>query len=38
MPKRDIFHETVVTALEKEGWDITNDPLFVPTEEGYSKV
>ncbi len=31
MPKRDIFHEAVRTALEKEGWAITDDPLTVPT-------
>ena len=34
MPKRDNFHETVKIALQKEGWNITNDPLFVPTEGG----
>ncbi len=34
MPKKDTFHETVKSALRKEGWKITNDPLFVPTEGG----
>lgn len=34
MPKKDNFHETVKIALEKEGWYITNDPLFVPTKGG----
>lgn len=34
MPKKDIFHETVKTALQKEGWRISHDPLFVPTEGG----
>lgn len=34
MPKKDIFHDTVINALKKEGWVITNDPLFVPTEGG----
>ena len=34
MPKRDNFHEIVKTALEKEQWHITNDPLFVPTKGG----
>lgn len=34
MPKKDTFHETIKTALRKEGWNITNDPLFVPTEGG----
>jgi XisH protein len=24
---RDLFHENVKIALEKEGWTITNDPL-----------
>lgn len=31
MPKRDIFHEAVCVALEKDGWTITDDPLTVPT-------
>lgn len=30
MPARDIFHQAVRTALEKEGWTITHDPLPVP--------
>lgn len=34
MPKKDKFHETVKIALEKEQWNITNDPLFVPTKGG----
>jgi hypothetical protein len=34
MPKKDTFHEIVKTALRREGWVITNDPLFVPTEGG----
>ncbi|MFN0035843.1 MAG: element excision factor XisH family protein [Saprospiraceae bacterium] len=34
MPRKDTFHETVKTALRKDGWNITNDPLFVPTEGG----
>jgi XisH protein len=34
MPQRDIFHETVIIALQRDGWKITNDPLFVPTEGG----
>ncbi|MCO6489856.1 MAG: XisH family protein [Phaeodactylibacter sp.] len=25
---RDFFHDAVVRALEKEGWAITDDPLF----------
>jgi hypothetical protein len=27
MPAKDIFHEPVVHALEKDGWTITHDPL-----------
>ncbi len=34
MPKKDKFHDTVTIALQKEQWDITNDPLFVPTQGG----
>ena len=30
MPTHDYFHEVVKTALEKEGWVITHDPLIVP--------
>ena len=29
MPAKDIFHNAVRNALEKEGWIITNDPLFL---------
>jgi hypothetical protein len=29
MAAKDIFHDAVKCALEKEGWLITNDPLFV---------
>lgn len=31
MPKRDRIHQIVKSALEKEGWNITYDPMFVPT-------
>lgn len=34
MPKRDIFHQTVKNALQKDGWTVTYDPFFVPTEGG----
>lgn len=27
MPAKDIFHDHVVNALIKDGWNITNDPL-----------
>ena len=29
MPAKDIFHSTVRIGLEKEGWVITNDPLYL---------
>lgn len=29
MPARDIFHPSVKTALQKDGWKITDDPLFI---------
>ncbi|MEH2059794.1 MAG: element excision factor XisH family protein [Nostoc sp.] len=29
MAAKDIFHDAVRRALEKEGWLITNDPLFL---------
>lgn len=29
MPAKDIFHEAVKNALTKEGWLITDDPLFL---------
>lgn len=29
MSAKDIFHNTVRLALEKDGWTITNDPLFL---------
>lgn len=27
MPAKDIYHETVKTALTKDGWTITDDPF-----------
>jgi len=27
MPAKDIYHERVKKALEKDGWTITNDPF-----------
>ncbi|ETW95018.1 MAG: fatty-acid oxidation protein subunit alpha [Candidatus Entotheonella factor] len=27
MPARDIYHDTVIHALEADGWQITHDPL-----------
>lgn len=29
MAAKDIFHEVVKTALKKEGWKITHDPLYI---------
>lgn len=29
MPAKDIFHDTVKNALIKEGWKITDDPLYL---------
>jgi hypothetical protein len=29
MPAKDVFHDTVRNALEKERWTITDDPLFI---------
>jgi hypothetical protein len=29
MPRRDLYHDVVVKALESEGWTITDDPLQV---------
>lgn len=33
MPAKDIFHKTVKTALIKDGWVITNDPLTLNWKE-----
>jgi XisH protein len=32
--KKDIFHEVVKIALEKDGWIVTNDPLTIRWEKG----
>ncbi len=29
MPAKDIFHNAVKRALEKDGWIITDDPLYL---------
>ncbi len=29
MAAKDLFHQTVKLALEKEGWSITDDPLYI---------
>lgn len=33
MPAKDFFHNTVKTSLEKDGWTITGDPLFIQAED-----
>ncbi len=30
MPARDLFHDVVRAALERDGWTVTHDPLKVP--------
>jgi XisH protein len=34
MPAKDIFHQAVRHALEKDGWTITHDPLLLRYELG----
>ena len=29
MPAKDIFHNAIRSALIKDGWQITDDPLFI---------
>ena len=29
MPRKDLYHEVVRIALEKEGWTITADPMYL---------
>ena len=29
MPAKDIFHNAIISALIKDGWQITNDPMFI---------
>jgi len=39
MSPKDIFHNTVRSALEKEGWTITHDPLFLqPSQRAKMKI
>lgn len=33
MPARDIFHDAVREGLEKDGWLITDDPLYITVGE-----
>lgn len=34
MPAKDLFHNSVINALEKEDWTITHDPLRISYELG----
>jgi len=33
MPAKDLFHNTVKTALDKDGWNITDENLFIQVED-----
>lgn len=33
MPAKDLFHNTVITALDKDGWKITDEHLFIQVED-----
>jgi XisH protein len=33
MPAKDFFHKTVKTSLEKDGWTITDENLFIEVED-----
>ncbi|XWK91250.1 MAG: XisH family protein [Phormidium sp.] len=33
MPAKDLFHNTVKTALDKDGWKITDENLFIQVED-----
>lgn len=33
MPARDIIHDAVIEALQKDGWNITDDPLILVLRE-----
>ena len=33
MPAKDLFHNTVKTSLEKDGWKITDENLFIKVED-----
>jgi len=33
MTAKDIFHDAVSIALQKDGWTITHDPLFIRFDE-----
>jgi hypothetical protein len=33
MPAKDIFHPVVISALEKEGWIVTHNPLYLKVDD-----
>lgn len=33
MPRRDLYHYEIKTALEKDGWSITDDPMQITWED-----
>lgn len=33
MPAKDIYHDVVIRALEKDGWVITDDPLVIQIDQ-----
>jgi hypothetical protein len=33
MPKKDVFHNTVKRALQKDGWNVNKDPLKLRYED-----
>jgi hypothetical protein len=35
---RDLFHFNVKEALEKENWQITNDPLRIPIDGSHLEI
>ncbi|MGF1519728.1 MAG: element excision factor XisH family protein, partial [Nodosilinea sp.] len=38
MSARDLFHDTVKAALQKDGWAITHDPLTIDLADGQLQI
>jgi XisH protein len=38
MPARDVYHQVVKTALQKDGWVITHDPLVLELTSGRLEI
>jgi len=38
MPARDIFHDAIRSALIKDGWTITDDPLTLKLDDGQVQI